>query len=448
MNRLAKLLLLMAVIVCIFQQCVAHGAEPSTICERASPTNPDVATGGMGGTGIFAQGGSGGMGGTGAMASGKPLAPGTGGMGGTGIVGVITGFASVCVNGIEVHYDSQTPVSINGQSAAPRDLSVGQMVVVQAGAVRGQLRARGIGVLDVISGPVTRVNQAAREIQVMGQNVRLDSLVAPFASTLTVDSIVRVSGFRTDNGAIAATRIDAIGSTASASIHGTVSSVDGSSIAVNGTRVTLPNATTAQPPPVGTEIFVAGEWNGKILQARRVDSQPVQAAIARNERAIVEGYVTNQRGNQIHVGGIAAQISSRVQYNGGNERDVIVGRRVQVEMLRNGDTWLADRVILHRPDSVRGNAVSPGSGPSHSTNRDLRPSDEREHKSQDGSKHDGEKGSTNSGNSGQGSGNSGTGGGGNTERSGSSGSHSGSSRAGTSGSSRLDSGGSSRSNRR
>jgi hypothetical protein len=31
---------------------------------------------------------------------------------------VITGFASICVNGVEVHYDANTPVSINGQPAA------------------------------------------------------------------------------------------------------------------------------------------------------------------------------------------------------------------------------------------------------------------------------------------------------------------------------------------
>ena len=49
-----------------------------------------------------------GLGGTGLMAN-------TGnGLGGTGIVGEITGFGSIFVNGVEIEYDSDTPFTING----------------------------------------------------------------------------------------------------------------------------------------------------------------------------------------------------------------------------------------------------------------------------------------------------------------------------------------------
>ena len=72
---------------------------------------------GIGGTGAIAQ--SPGIGGTGAVAQ-SPGIGGTGavaqspGIGGTGIVGVVTGFASICVNGVEVHFDNSTPVSVDG----------------------------------------------------------------------------------------------------------------------------------------------------------------------------------------------------------------------------------------------------------------------------------------------------------------------------------------------
>lgn len=51
---------------------------------------------GIGGTGISADSG---IGGTGQQAQE--------GIGGTGIIGVITGFASVCVNGLEILYDTE-----------------------------------------------------------------------------------------------------------------------------------------------------------------------------------------------------------------------------------------------------------------------------------------------------------------------------------------------------
>src|SRR6185369_3233583 len=78
-----------------------------------------VASGGIGGTGIR----TGGIGGTGIS---------NGGIGGTGIVGVITGFASICVNGVEVHYGADTPVLADGRQAQAGDLAVGQVVAVSA----------------------------------------------------------------------------------------------------------------------------------------------------------------------------------------------------------------------------------------------------------------------------------------------------------------------------
>src|SRR3954466_4498615 len=72
------------------------------------------AEGGIGGTGVQAEGG---IGGTGVIAGGE-----------LGLIGVITGFGSICVNGVEVHYDSTTPVTVNGQPGAADALALGQTV--------------------------------------------------------------------------------------------------------------------------------------------------------------------------------------------------------------------------------------------------------------------------------------------------------------------------------
>jgi len=102
--------------------------------------------GGTGGTGAVADGvdgtfiDNGGVGGTGA----PTLRP--GGTGGTGIVGTITGFASICVNGLEVHFGKDVPVSENGAPASSAHLAIGQVVAVEAckqGASRSSTFTKG-----------------------------------------------------------------------------------------------------------------------------------------------------------------------------------------------------------------------------------------------------------------------------------------------------------------
>src|SRR3984957_6863521 len=96
-----------------------------------------------------------GIGGTGAPASGPAISD--RGIGGTGIVGVITGFGSVFVNGLEVAYTPGTPITVDGVSetdAAPR---VGQLGTIVATDDNG-LHAVSIDLRHEVSGPVTSVS--------------------------------------------------------------------------------------------------------------------------------------------------------------------------------------------------------------------------------------------------------------------------------------------------
>ena len=70
---------------------------------------------GIGGTGAASKGpqwSDRGIGGTGGAS--QPTRSADRGIGGTGIIGIITGFASVCLDGVEVHLDAVTPVYVNG----------------------------------------------------------------------------------------------------------------------------------------------------------------------------------------------------------------------------------------------------------------------------------------------------------------------------------------------
>ncbi len=65
-------------------------------------------------------------------------------VGGTGIIGTITGFASICVNGVEVHYDNNTLVTVDGRLSFVRELAVGQVVVTRALGIGQEVAAKHI----------------------------------------------------------------------------------------------------------------------------------------------------------------------------------------------------------------------------------------------------------------------------------------------------------------
>ncbi len=114
----------------------------------------------------------GGIGGTGAPASGPAISD--RGIGGTGIVGVITGFGSVFVNGLEVAYTPSTPLTVDGVAEPDAALRVGQLAAIVASEDRG-LHAVSIDVRHEVSGPVTSVDAGGGMLVVAGQPVAIDS---------------------------------------------------------------------------------------------------------------------------------------------------------------------------------------------------------------------------------------------------------------------------------
>lgn len=184
------------------------------------------------------------------------------------MIGVITGFASICVNGIEVHFDATTPVAADGQAVSARALAVGQVVSVHAVGLGDQLAARSISVMHAAVGPVSRVEHATGRLQVLGQTVLV---AAPNTlGKIRTGDWVRVSGHRlAASGDIAASRLESIAPQAEVSLMGLASHVSAQGFRVNGAAVRMANAA---PPPVasGAEVNVRGRWDGQVLHAQQV----------------------------------------------------------------------------------------------------------------------------------------------------------------------------------
>lgn len=374
-------LLISALCICA---CVSAQAA-NDVCSAASIINPNTIEGGMGGTGTTANGSMGGtgvtsdkgmgvtgatangsMGGTGATANGNMGGTGVdndfggtgvtadGGMGGTGllpndaqggvaIIGVVTGFASICVNGEEVFYDKNTPVYDNGMAAKLSSLATGKMVMLKADkAANGRLQARAIGLFDAVAGPVGRVDTKLNQMQVMGQTVRLNQAMMQQVKGLSPNASVRVSGHRLDTGEIAATRIDAT-KAGYASTIGLVTSLATNGVTINGTRVNFANKNNFDKIKVGSEVRVNGVWDGSTMQANRVESQPIKNSLNRADSAIIEGFVKAGRENSMRLGGTEIEASQGSTSYSSFEKSR--GKIVKVEMRRdNKGRWVCNKV--------------------------------------------------------------------------------------------------------
>jgi hypothetical protein len=137
----------------------------------------------------------------------------------TASVGVITGFGSVFVNGVE-YETSGSSILRDGEPARESDLAVGMVVEVRGSDDGVSGVAQRIETDDEIEGMVLANNIApgatTGTLNIMGQTVTVtadmifESDVPGITSVdqITVDSIAEVNGFSDGNGSVTATRIE------------------------------------------------------------------------------------------------------------------------------------------------------------------------------------------------------------------------------------------------
>jgi hypothetical protein len=226
--------------------------QPAVACRATHYGNPTLAERGIGGTGA---------------ASRIKLAD--RGIGGTGIVGVVTGFASVCVDGLEVHLDKSVPVSVNDRTMTTGQLRVGQMVIIDAvgplATLNSVARAHAITVRYEVSGPIEAVDIRAGIIKVAGQVVRVPSTTW-MAGRFGIGNWTSVSGLRQPDGTIVASRLDRARDGALA-VRGKVVR-DHDITRIGGLVLHGPAADKAV---VGTFVSVVGRYHDRVAEVTSVN---------------------------------------------------------------------------------------------------------------------------------------------------------------------------------
>lgn len=357
---------------------IAPSKTINVCATQASTVNPAIGAG-IGGTGSFlTQTDPGGIGGTGILAA-KPVF-GEGGIGGTGIVGMITGFASICVNGLEVEYDETTPVWDNGQPSSIRQLEVGQVVSLTVTESGNQIKARSIGTLHAVVGPVAAFDLATGTLLVLGQKIAVKDVRE--RAKLRLGGWVRVSGLRLANGEIVASSVNILPTQAArlAQVRGPYSTVQGAIFKVGETLVNAGAIAVPAGLVEGREMWVSGEWNGRVLQARQVAVDPTRVGLGRVDRVVLEGYIHKLNQRELNIGLESLELTDRVQIVGGSQAELAVNRRVQVSGRVGADQKIKiDQIELSNPgggdggntgntnNSSKGNISTSGSSSSGSS---------------------------------------------------------------------------------
>jgi hypothetical protein len=211
-----------------------------------------MSCGGGGGGGV-AGGGGGGGGGT------------TPGIDRLGVAsGVVSGFGSIFVNGVEFETDSaEFEIDDDSVSSSQDDLNVGDTVIVTFDPdVAGNV-AQTVFSDDLVEGPIDSIDPV---LVVAGQTVLVDaatsfddSLPIPSLAGLMVGDFIEVNGLFDSNGDIRATRIEP--GVGEVEVHGVISGLDtgAQTFAINNLVVNYDGNTVIDDNFPGGSMFATGD---------------------------------------------------------------------------------------------------------------------------------------------------------------------------------------------
>lgn len=332
----------------------AHAENPCTGDSESWLAQSDSGPTGNGRSG----GDEGGIGGTGYGGGDES------GIGGTGIYGTITGFGSICVNGLRIGYDDETPVSVDGRASTSAALAIGQVVAVHATGRGEVLEATAVAIHRALTGPVTSLDYANRRLTVMGQQVIAPDDFSQEAYRLVQGSRVFVSGLRRSDGSVVATRIVQAPTEAPDSVSGIADTSASGELRVGGIRIKRREVESQDRDGATAEsgqfVRVMGGWNTgtSTLEASVVSTTPLLRPDV--ERLSIEGYLEGPRLLGFKLDRPSLERALTRAHRG--QRLRVIGRRNSLGHLRVERLQLVDRPQL-RPEIDRPRPINLGDHP-------------------------------------------------------------------------------------
>lgn len=253
-----------------------------------------------------------GIGGTGFYEQDKSvlshLKQGEEGIGGTGIVGVIAGFGSICVNGLEVHYNEMTPIFEDGQTSSKQRLGLGQTVSILAMPNSQDYYAKEIHVLHEVQGKIEAINAADGIFNVLGQTVHFPETLL---EELSVGDTIAISGNRLIDGSIEALRVEQLLATEKVTLIGTLETDAANRFYIGKQQLSLPANQTELH--VGNEISVQGVLQNSVLQVENLRQNPRWNFSEKVEQIFMQGYVRQSNTTEINIDGVHIAPNDKIE---------------------------------------------------------------------------------------------------------------------------------------
>ena len=301
---------------------------------------------GIGGTGRGSD--TEGIGGTGRAPSESGRYPGQQ----LGFIGVIAGFASICVNGQEIHFSPGTTIRIDGKAGDAAQLKLGQMVSVAAGntgsAQPGEYHAIRIDIFNTLRGPLQEIDAAKGTLRVLGQTLVGAENGLNLADFRTGDYLI-ANGSRLPNGEILLTRLEQASPQEEVSLLGPVTQLEGNTFRIFNAHIQTSNALAATLH-VGQEVFVSGRLISGTILADSVTLDP-QLHFGKTVRRLdLQGHIRRMEGTeQLNVGGTDIRLDSTAKVNG-DLKNLSEGLRIKVSATIEADGRIvAERIRIERP---------------------------------------------------------------------------------------------------
>lgn len=221
------------------------------------------------------------------LGTGDQLATNSGdgsGIGGTGIVGTITGYGSIYINGQEIFLQRNTRIEEHGKIHAATHLAIGMRAEVLADEDNGRLIARLISLRSAVVGPVQAINIKSKHITVMGQNV---VLATKSFNGVRIGDTLRISGQRLANGDIKASYIDKASTPDKVSVYGPISRLGQNDFWIAGLRIQSIDALKGSLQ-TGQWVQVSGHYESGRLAATTVQIMPTLPFEGHAKRLLLE----------------------------------------------------------------------------------------------------------------------------------------------------------------
>ncbi len=294
-----------------------------------------------------------------------------GGMTGTGITaGRITNFGSVFVNGIQFNVDNAT-FSRDGVISQQSDFLVGEYVVIEGNVNPSGTSGTATKVIftDLLEGEVTGVSTDGISIEVLGQNIKTDSLSIFHDFTnltdLAVGSVVEVSGLRDASGLLVANSIELkqavfIQGTSENEVKGMVSNVNQTQMTFQIGAITIDYSNAevddfAGGNPVEGQFVEAKSSqpiNGNTLVAFEVELEDQFLTVASNTEVELEGLVTRfVSAVDFDVNGLNITTNNSTEFDDGVAGNLALNVLIEVEGIVNSSGTLVAEKIKFRGSS-------------------------------------------------------------------------------------------------